>query len=229
MPTIGERLRIVRLATFAGLLLLRATFHFVEALHHLGVLFFGREVALEGDEDHPGGAAAAAFGLPCAAAPRRRRGGSLYARRDGRARRPEAVQRSSAVGLPPRGRARRESAGTEAVLPWESTRLEHTSTVHVPGVPSLVASPKALLSVGSEAQASRSSRAQRRVAATQTQDSRVSRIVGTAWTRYRTHKGIYSQAPPPQLSRDLLDLRERRLAPGLLRRGAAPQHGDCSQ
>ena len=71
------------------------------------------------------------------------------------ARRPEAVRRSSAVGCPPRGRARRESAGTDAVLPWESTRLEHTSTVHVPGVTSLVASPKALLSVGSEAQASR--------------------------------------------------------------------------
>ena len=71
-------------------------------------------------------------------------------------------------GCPPRGRARRESAGTDAVLPWESTRLEHTSTVHVPGVPSLVASPKALLSVGSEAQASRSFRAQRCVAATQT-------------------------------------------------------------
>ena len=46
------------------------------------------------------------------------------------ARRPGAVQRSSAVGLPPRGRARRESAGTDAVLPWESTRPEHTSTVH---------------------------------------------------------------------------------------------------
>ena len=62
MPTIGERLRVVRLATFAGLLLLRPVGHLVEALHHLRMLFFGREVALEGDEDHLENAAAAAFG-----------------------------------------------------------------------------------------------------------------------------------------------------------------------
>merc|ERR1711903_41845 len=60
MPTIGERLRVVRLSPFARLLLLRPVGHLVEPLHHLGVLFFGREVALEGDEDHPGGAAAVA-------------------------------------------------------------------------------------------------------------------------------------------------------------------------